>query len=81
MRNMKLTCANVADDRGLVLGTGGYDSSWNVWMIVEFINERIQISGHSDFGNLNSGGASSKGTTWSSIFSHNFGHLCGGRRI
>ena len=38
MRNMKLTCANVADDRGLIMGTSGYDSSWNLWMIVEFIN-------------------------------------------
>ena len=33
-----MTCANVADDRGLILGTSGYDSSWNLWMIVEFIN-------------------------------------------
>ena len=24
MRNMKMTCANVADDSGLILGTSGY---------------------------------------------------------
>ena len=33
-----MTCANVADDRGLILGTSGYDSSWTLGMIVEFIN-------------------------------------------
>ena len=36
MRNMKMTCANVADDRGLILGTSECDSSWNLWIIVEF---------------------------------------------
>ena len=32
-----MTCANVADDRGLILGTSGY--GWNLWMIVVFIKK------------------------------------------
>ena len=44
MKNMKLTCANVADDRGLILGTNGYDLSWNLWMIVEFTILLLVIS-------------------------------------
>ena len=35
-----MTCANVADDSGLILGTSGYGLSWNLWMIVEFIRKR-----------------------------------------
>ena len=34
----EMTFANVADDRGLILGTSGCDLSWNLWMIGEFIN-------------------------------------------